>query len=566
MDKMINKELIYNNVKKYIESLGYILISTEYINNSSKIIIKDSEGYYYLATYANLSQNHIPAKVHKSNPYTIQNIKLWTELNKKTFKLVDYQEFTGTNDNLKWECLKCKEIFKTTWSNISKNRGCPFCSGKKVGLSNCLATKNPELAKQWHSTLNGDLTPFDVTCGSGKEVWWQCSENNKHVWEVAIVNRNESNGCPYCSGHRPSEDYNLLIVNPELCKEWHPTLNNKNPEDYTPNSHEYVWWQCEKGHKWYAVISSRNNGNGCPYCAGQLPTEDNNLLITNPELCKEWNYEKNNKNPEDYCSNSSKEVWWKCIKGHEWEAIISNRNFKKSGCPYCAGQLPSKENNLFTRNSVLASEWHPILNGGLTPYDVTVSSNEYAWWICKKCGNEWKTKINWRSSEKGTGCPECNKTSTGEILISGILNTYNILNASQFRINECRNKNTLPFDHAIFRDVEKTDLIFLIEFDGHHHFYPICFGGMSEEMAIEAFKQTQINDKIKTNYCLNNNIPLLRIPYWEFDNIPTILTTKLQKYNLISCIFLDSSNIYINKLLPKNNIEAYDNLSTQINL
>ena len=83
---MKNKEFKYNKVKKHIESLGYILISIEYINNTSKLIIKDSEGYYYLITYGNLCSNHVPAKVHKSNPYTIQNIQLWTELNKKHLK------------------------------------------------------------------------------------------------------------------------------------------------------------------------------------------------------------------------------------------------------------------------------------------------------------------------------------------------------------------------------------------------------------------------------------------------------------------------------------------------
>jgi len=559
---MKNKEFKYNKVKKHIENLGYILISTEYINNTSKLIIKDSEGYYYLITYGNLCSNHVPYKVHKSNPYSIQNINLWTKLNKKPFKLVNDQEFTGTNDNLKWECFKCTEVFKATWSNISHNRGCSICSGHQVGLSNCLETLNPTLASEWHPTKNGDLTPCDVTCGSGQFAWWKCSKNHKHEWEADIYSRNNGTGCPYCSGHLPSEDYNLLVINPKLCKEWHPILNNKNPEDYTPNSHDFAWWQCDKDHEWYAEISSRNRGNGCPYCAGQLPTEDNNLLVDNPELCKEWNYNRNDKNPEDYCPNSNQEVWWICNKGHEWEAIISNRNSKESGCPYCAGQLPSKENNLFTRDPVLASEWHPIRNGDLTPCDVTVSSNTYAWWLCKICGHEWNTMINWRSGENGSGCPECAKTSTAEILIRDELNTYNISNTSQFRIKECRNKNSLPFDHAIFGDIEKSNLIFLIEYDGPHHFYPVCFGGMSKELAIEEFKQTQINDKIKDQYCLENNIPLLRIPYWEFDNIPTILTIELQKYNLISYSFLYFSNTYIDKLLPENNIEVYNNLST----
>jgi hypothetical protein len=101
---------------------------------------------------------------------------------------------------LQWQCLKenCGEFFDSRWCRIISGDGCPYCRGLRVGLSNCLATKNPELAKEWHLTKNGNLTPYDVTCGSNKKVWWMCSICY-HEWKTDISSRNSSNGCPKCN-------------------------------------------------------------------------------------------------------------------------------------------------------------------------------------------------------------------------------------------------------------------------------------------------------------------------------------------------------------------------------
>ena len=60
------------------------------------------------------------------------------------------------------------------------------------------------------------------------------------------------------------------------------------------------------------------------------------LMLSNPELTKEWDYIKNgNLRPEYVATNSGKKVWWKCSKGHEWQATIDSRNNGR-GCPYCS--------------------------------------------------------------------------------------------------------------------------------------------------------------------------------------------------------------------------------------
>jgi len=118
----------------------------------------------------------------------------------------------------------------------------------KINKENILAIKNPELAKQWHPTKNGDLTPNDVTTGFNKKVWWMCEKG--HEWYATICNRVNGRGCPYCAGKCVCSDNSLQSLNPELAKQWHPIKNNNlTPDDVTASSHKKVWWQCEKSHE-----------------------------------------------------------------------------------------------------------------------------------------------------------------------------------------------------------------------------------------------------------------------------------------------------------------------------
>ena len=133
----------------------------------------------------------------------------------------------------------------------------------------------------------------------------------------------------------------------------------------------------------------------------------NSIFFSNPEVAKEWDYERNgNLKPQTLTANSNKRVWWKCSKGHEWQARIDHRN-SGSGCPYCAGKKVLKGfNDLQTVNPLLAEEWHYEKNNGLSPADVTQNSNKRVWWECSE-GHEWEAQINNRNN--GNGCPICRR-------------------------------------------------------------------------------------------------------------------------------------------------------------
>ena len=286
----------YELIKEFVKNLGYELISKEYIGNKTKLILKDKDGYYYYSNFSNIQNNRVPHKFYTSNPYTIQNINLWVIISRKKFKLIS-EIYESDSIKLKWKCLKedCGEVFEMNWEHVKMGNNCPYCNGKQVGLSNCLATKTPELSSQWHSTLNGNLTPYNTTVSSGKRVWWKCEKG--HEWNTSVADRYKGNGCPYCSGLYPTETNNLLSNNPKLCEEWDYSKNKKKPKEYTLCSSQKVWWKCKKcGYEWEITINSRNGSRktGCPKCnksKGESNIEDfcidNNIIYTPQYRIKE---------------------------------------------------------------------------------------------------------------------------------------------------------------------------------------------------------------------------------------------------------------------------------------
>ena len=317
----------------------------------------------------------------------------------------------NTNKKVWWKCNKGHE-WEANISNRSKGKECPVCRNKQVLKGyNDLATINPTLAREWNLKKNYPLTPKDVTVGSKKKVWWKC--NKGHEWEASISNRTNGNDCPICVNKQVLKGYNdLATINPALTKDWNYERNGDlKPDMVTANANKKVWWKCNKGHEWEANIDNRNNGRGCPICKNkQVLKGYNDLATINPTLAKEWNYERNGDlKPDMVTANTNKKVWWKCNKGHEWEANISNRS-KGKECPVCRNkQVLKGYNDLATINPTLAREWNFKKNYPLTPKDVTVGSSKKVWWKCNK-GHEWEAIVSNRT--RGNGCPTCKKSNT----------------------------------------------------------------------------------------------------------------------------------------------------------
>jgi len=130
------------------------------------------------------------------------------------------------------------------------------------------------------------------------------------------------------------------------------------------------------------------------------------LAQTYPEIAAQWHPIKNGaETPNGVTAKSGVKRWWICSKGHEWFAVVASRT-KGSNCPFCAGKKVTTETSLLALNPKLAHQWHPTMNGDLTPAQVPPSGSKVVWWQCEK-GHEWQSSMNNRS--KGQGCPYCER-------------------------------------------------------------------------------------------------------------------------------------------------------------
>lgn len=200
----------------------------------------------------------------------------------------------------------------------------------------------PDIAKEWHPTKNGELSPSDVFPKTHKKFWWMCKSG--HEWEAVMHSRTKGNGCPYCANKKAGYGNDLKTNFSEIAKEWHPTKNGDlKPEHVLPGSHKKIWWKCRKGHEYYTTISHRALRNqGCSYCANKKVGYGNDLETQFPEIAKEWHPTKNgNLLPSKIVYGSVKVVWWMCKSGHEWTTAITNRTHKtmKTNCPKCSNHV-----------------------------------------------------------------------------------------------------------------------------------------------------------------------------------------------------------------------------------
>ena len=208
----------------------------------------------------------------------------------------------------------------------------------------------------------------------------------------------------------------------------------------------------------------------------------------------------------EYKSNKQR-LKLKCPEGHITEQVTYD-SFKRGNCrcPKCKPRFKHSYEDAkecFEKEGyVLITSKEEYINVGTKLKTICPNGHEYI--------------VSYGHFLGGNRCTKCKMVSKGERIISKYLNKRGILFKEQYRFYNCRFKNTLPFDFYL------PNLNTLIEFDGEQH-YKISeyFGGLN------GFVDTKIRDTIKNRYCEENNINLIRIPYWELDNIEQILNEKL---------------------------------------
>lgn len=268
--------------------------------------------------------------------------------------------------------------------------------------------------------------------------------------------------------------------------------------------------RCKKcGREWSPIASSiANTGTGCLHCTSLK--RGNALHITTEEF--KARMAKASPLVEvigEYRSSTDK-VHVKCLVcGHEWLALPSNL-LKTHGCRECMRAKTSTRckatHDKFVQKLLNA---HPEISVAECEGNVYRSSSDHMLFECSQ-GHRFYAAPHHAVSPI-FGCPLC-KESRGEQRVRLYLENNGIPFESQKRFEGCANVRKLPFDFYI------ESIKMAIEFDGEQHYIPIeWFGGKQN------LQEVQIRDEIKTKYCLDNGIALVRIPYWDYANIQEIL-------------------------------------------
>ena len=264
-------------------------------------------------------------------------------------------------------------------------------------------------------------------------------------------------------------------------------------------------------HEWTVKPNNLLNGKGCPMCYNNR--RGNSLRKTHEEFIKELAEINPNIEILGGYINTMTKILCKCkIDNHIWESIPSDLLNSYYGCPKCANR--HRNDGLRKTHEEFIKELAEI-NPNIEVLGKYVNNITKILCKCKIDNHIWESIPT--NLLRGKGCSKCN-SSKGEKAIVEYLERRNIENISQYKFEGCKFKYTLPFDFYIPR------FNVAIEYDGRDH-YEIFTRSNNEtyEEAIDRFIDRKIRDTIKTIYCKENNIKLIRIPYWEFDNIENIL-------------------------------------------
>ena len=382
--------------------------------------------------------------------------------------------------------------FEQTPSSHLNGQGCPSCGGSKKSTTKEFVEKATKVHrdKYIYSKVNyiNNQTKVTIICPKHGE------------FEQTPSNHLSGQGCCDC-GIIEGKAKNSLTT-----KEFVQKANkvHNNVYDYSKvnyiNTKTKVTIICLEHGEFEQKPNNHLSGQGCLNCVDRSKCKS-----TTGEFIQKANEVHSNKYgylKVEYINNQTK-VTIICPEHGEFEQTPTS-HLSGKGCPEC-GIIERKTKNSLTTEKFIqkANEVHDNI------YDYSkveyVNSYTKVTIICPEHG-EFEQKPNGHLS--GQGCPKC-KSSKGEEEVRKWLAENNILFEEQKTFEDCVYKSKLKFDFYI------SEPNTLIEYDGVFHF--------KETTLKNNLSESLIKDKIKDEYCINNNINLVRIGFWEKDNVNNIL-------------------------------------------
>lgn len=276
---------------------------------------------------------------------------------------------------------------------------------------------------------------------------------------------------------------NIEFIN--RAKDIHNNKYGYSSADYINSSIKIVII-CNKHGNFEQTPNNHLSGNGCPKCAGKHVTTKEFI-----NKARDIHNDKYDYSLVDY-ENCKLKIKIICSEHGEFEQT-PNSHLDGNGCPKCSGLHKTTENFMNEANFIHNNKYDYSL------VNYTNSQTK----IIIMCPMHGKFEQTPNSHLSGKGCPLC-KQSKGENKIEELLLIKNIGYVYQKIFDDCKHKRKLRFDFYL------PELNICLEYDGVQHFEPIGFFG-----GIKCLDSQQKHDKIKNDFCSNNNINLIRIKYNE---------------------------------------------------
>lgn len=517
MIKLTKEENFKNLVEKSIEKFGDIFIfDINDYKNKEDITIRCKNGHVLHRTYENHLKSHgcqhcIPRMTQE------QFIQESKKIHGDKFDY-EFVEFVNVTTKVHLICNDCGEhIFQTPSNNLLGN-SCIACSRKKPYTKETFI----EAAKKIH----GDRYDYSeieyINIRTKIKIW--CKECQKFFYQEPA--KHFYGGCITCGGREKLTQDEFL----KRAKE----IYGDNTYDYSNvvyiNMETKVELKCFRAGHAFKIDPKHhiNRRQGCSICefetrSERRPSKRDEII----KMCVDVHGDK-----YDYSLLSDRVLLTEKVKiycktcDRYFEQTIQTHLRSKIGCSRCAKKekLTFEE---FLRRSIEA-------HGDKYDFSETIINgvDNKIIVICKKCNKRFLvTTYNFLN---GVGCTHCNK-SIGELKIQQYLDNNNIKYESQKKFKDCKNINPLPFDFAILDD--NNSVKGLIEFQGEQHYKIVRFKGMTPEKALETFTNLQKRDKIKSEYCFTNGIPLLLIHHSDKGNIQTILSQFIRSLDdVLECL------------------------------
>lgn len=407
--------------------------------------------------------------------------------------------YNGSAELIKFICPCCGEIHESLAQTLIQGH---FCK-KNIGKNNPRkknTTSFIEEIKNVDSNIKiiGEYvdsnTPIEFICA--------CGRITKREPAQMLLGYTK---CPYCSQNRITfKDFKekLHNIRPNISL---ITIIDDNNFIGKRNKVEYI---CECGEKDIKPMESLLNGVRCPKCTkiktGKMSRKTHEQYVKevhliNPEVEILSNYD-GGENP----------IKFKCVCGNiDYKNQARELTRKRCCCSKC--NKSAKKNTQKFISEMNEINPNIIITGEYVNAETPIS------YICE-CGNEHKSSPSLLLM--GHRCGHCNM-SKSEYITKEYLEDRNIEYSYDYKFDDCLYKKQLKFD--FYLPYYKT----CVELDGEHHYRPVRFKGIDEQRALEKHLYTKSLDEIKNNYCIEQKINLIRIPYWDFDNIEQILDESL---------------------------------------